>query len=292
MMSLLVDDNEKFPAVQWNTPINQLIREDFVLEDEYCTNHITIEDALSHRTGMPRHDKSYGGDYDGHKGTVKDVVRSLRHLPLTVPPRTKFQYCNTMYVAATHVIEEVTGSKLGDLLHKHIWRPLGMKTTFLNTAPKKDLAVPYYHSNGAYYRRPWPDLELISGAGSVISNVLDYNKWAQALMKRTTPLSEKAHSAMWTPRMLQPEEQPYTGSTYYCLGWISGVYQGHRFYDHAGGVDAYGTQVILFPDLNFSVVMFANTFTTSNLTHKVLAFHLIDEKLGIPKEKQYDWTKE
>jgi CubicO group peptidase (beta-lactamase class C family) len=128
-MSLLVDDNEKYPQVQWKTPISELIRDDFVLEDEYATSHITIEDALSHRTGMPRHDYSYGGFYDGHKGTPRDLVRSLRYLPLTAEPRTRFQYCNMMFVVISHVIETLESTWLGDFLRKRIWKPLGMTST-------------------------------------------------------------------------------------------------------------------------------------------------------------------
>ena len=128
-MSLLVDDNEKYPEVQWNTPVSRLIRDDFVLEDEYATTHITIEDILSHRTGLPRHDFSYGHHYDGHKASPVDVVRTLRYLPLTAEPRTKYQYCNLMFVVASHVIESLTGTWLGDLVHDRIWKPLGMKST-------------------------------------------------------------------------------------------------------------------------------------------------------------------
>jgi CubicO group peptidase (beta-lactamase class C family) len=124
-MSFLVDENK----LQWNTPISNLIRDDFVLENDYATTHTTIEDALSHRTGLPRHDFSYGGTYDGHKGMPKDVVRSLRHLPLTAEPRTRFQYCNIMFVVASYVIETLTGMWLGDVLKERIWRPLGMKST-------------------------------------------------------------------------------------------------------------------------------------------------------------------
>ena len=128
-MSLLVDDNGKYPEVQWRTPVSHLIRDDFVLEDEYATTHITIEDILSHRTGLPRHDFSYGGHSDGHKARVVDVVRSLRYLPLTAEPRTRFQYCNLMFVLASHIIESLTGRWLGDLVHEWIWKPLDMKST-------------------------------------------------------------------------------------------------------------------------------------------------------------------
>jgi CubicO group peptidase (beta-lactamase class C family) len=127
-MSLVVDD-DKHPQVQWNTPISQLIREDFVLENEYATTHTTIEDALSHRSGMPRHDYSYGGEYDGHKGTPRDVVRSLRYLPLTAEPRIRFQYSNIMYAVVGHVIETLEGVWLGDFLRERIWEPLGMEST-------------------------------------------------------------------------------------------------------------------------------------------------------------------
>jgi CubicO group peptidase (beta-lactamase class C family) len=128
-MSLLVDDNRKYPHVDWKTPISDLIRDDFVLEDEYATAHTTIEDALSHRTGMPRHDESYGGLYNGHKGTPRDLVRSLRYLPLTAEPRTRFQYCNMMFVVISHVIEALEGMWLGDFLRERIWKPLGMNST-------------------------------------------------------------------------------------------------------------------------------------------------------------------
>lgn len=43
--------------LDWTTPIAQIIPADFVLADPWATEHITLEDALSHRTGLPRHDK-------------------------------------------------------------------------------------------------------------------------------------------------------------------------------------------------------------------------------------------
>ena len=90
-MSLLVTDSSNFTSLTWKTPVSSLIPDDFVLEDEWATKHITIEDILSHRTGMPRHDMSYGGTYEGRKPTPRDVVRALRYLPMTEEPRVRFQ---------------------------------------------------------------------------------------------------------------------------------------------------------------------------------------------------------
>lgn len=123
-MSMLVDDNEKYPNVQWRTPVSSLIRHDFILEDEYATAHVSIEDILSHRTGMPRHDLSYGGAFNGTPQLPRDIARSLRYLPLTAELRTKFQYCNIMFVAASYLIETLTGVWLRDFLREKIWGPL------------------------------------------------------------------------------------------------------------------------------------------------------------------------
>jgi CubicO group peptidase (beta-lactamase class C family) len=53
-VSLLVDD-ESSPDVQWSTPVSRLLRDDFVLSDSRSTEMVTIEDILSHRTGLPEY---------------------------------------------------------------------------------------------------------------------------------------------------------------------------------------------------------------------------------------------
>ena len=59
----------------------------------YSRRHI-----LGHRSGMARRDMSYGGVYGGHMGTLKDVVRSLRYLPMLTEPTETFYYSNIMYI--------------------------------------------------------------------------------------------------------------------------------------------------------------------------------------------------
>lgn len=94
------DEKKSAPlsAGGWQTPISSLIREDFVLQDDWATTHLTLEDALSHRTGFPRHDKALASYYgeDHHPLTVGDFVRSLRDLPMVNEPRVEWRYCNYM----------------------------------------------------------------------------------------------------------------------------------------------------------------------------------------------------
>lgn len=304
MMGMLVEDNDAYPQVQWDTPVSKLIRDDFVLSDEYATEHITIEDILSHRTGLPRHDASYGNKLSREEA-VREVVRKIRHLPLTAQPRTRFQYCNLMYIAASHVIETLTGEWLGDSLARRIWGPLDMKSTFFSLEDAKQakdtLSHGYCYSKDSdtYEEVEWLGLNEVSGAGSVITNVLDYAKWARSLMTgKNSPLSNEVRRAIWEPRSLEPVEYtpegekalPFTGPTAYALGWFIGVYQGYRYIEHAGGTDAFAAELILIPDLQYSLVLLGNT-ADSIIACKRLAFHLIDEKLGIPAEKRFDWER-
>jgi CubicO group peptidase (beta-lactamase class C family) len=51
-VALLVEDDENYPEVKWDTPLHDLLPEDFVMPTPELTERITIVDVLSHRTGM------------------------------------------------------------------------------------------------------------------------------------------------------------------------------------------------------------------------------------------------
>ena len=90
------------------------------------------------------------------------------------------------------------------------------------------------------------DLNIVSGAGSIVSNVLDYSKWIRAFLTTSGPLSKSDYAALKTPRMLLPtseEPSPKTGPQSYSLGWFNGVYQGYEYFQHSGGMEAFGAEV-------------------------------------------------
>jgi hypothetical protein len=138
------------------------------------------------------------------------------------------------------------------------------------------------------------DLTCVSGAGSVISNVLDYTKWLKAQLSMSGPISKAGYKAIRTACTIADRDDApvaFTGNTLYALGWSTGVYQGYEYFEHSGGMMAFGTEVIFFPALNYGLVAFANTALTSNWLEQTLVWHLIDEHLGIPKEDRFDWNK-
>ena len=156
----------------------------------------------------------------------------------------------------------------------------------------EDLAQGYVYIDSEYRKVPYMNLTLTSGAGSVISNVLDYSKWLKVLISRAAPLSKAGHEAIRTPRSFDLHEgTPFTGPLAYTLGWDTGVYHGYEFFMHYGGMEAFGALVIFFPALKYGISSFGNTAVTANWVEEKLAWHLIDEKIGVPISDRFNWTK-
>jgi CubicO group peptidase (beta-lactamase class C family) len=51
-VALLVQDNENYPEVQYDATMSSLLQDDFVMPGIGYTEGVTLEDILSHRSGM------------------------------------------------------------------------------------------------------------------------------------------------------------------------------------------------------------------------------------------------
>ncbi|KAK8072782.1 penicillin-binding protein [Apiospora saccharicola] len=234
-LSMLIDESSSTdtdtPKLSWTTPISQLLRDDFVLSDDWATAHVTVEDVASHRTGYPPHDLAF-------VKSSRAQIRRLRHLPLSAEPRQRFQYNNHMFTALGHLVEVLSGGTwLGAFFWEHLWVPMGMDETFLNRGDPRFRAVEselvladgYYwrnNSKGAgYVKRPRVPADWDTGAGAVISNVLDYAKYLRVMMREEGPIPAEGHRELRTSRSFFDEQgPPFTGPVTYTLGWMHGVF--------------------------------------------------------------------
>jgi hypothetical protein len=71
----------------------------------------------------------------------------------------------------------------------------------------------------------------------------------------------------------------------YSLGWITGVYKGYEIFTHSGGMEGFGAEVEFFSALEYGSVSFGRTGVTSNAAEETLMWHLVDNKLGVPKRR-------
>ncbi|EKM60499.1 uncharacterized protein PHACADRAFT_179759, partial [Phanerochaete carnosa HHB-10118-sp] len=75
--------------LDWHTKLAHLFPDDWELMDKWASEKITLRDALSHQTGLPRHDFSY---HPTDKPV--DVIRRMRYLRPAFELRQRYHYNN------------------------------------------------------------------------------------------------------------------------------------------------------------------------------------------------------
>jgi CubicO group peptidase (beta-lactamase class C family) len=275
-VSLAIDDSQNTDApLRWDTPIASILRDDFVLENDYSTMHTTIEDALSHRSGLSTHDGCISLAHP--QRPLREAIRNLRYLKMAYVPRTTFSYNNNMYMTISHVLEQIEGRSLGETLKKRIWNPLGMNDTYFSAQTvSQDPILSQRFATGytwdpetsAYLAEPYLNDEAITGAGAMISNVLEYTKWLRALIYKTGPISPQGHAELVKPRTVitNPAELVAPPAPYllYALGWVVANYHGEPLYWHSGSWAGFGIMVGFLPGKGFGFVMMGNTMNARN----------------------------
>ncbi|KAL1801576.1 hypothetical protein ACET3X_001918 [Alternaria dauci] len=300
-VALLVDD-ENYPDVQWTTPVSKILPDDFVLPDPYLTEQVTIEDILSHRSGIATHDESYFSARSKHQDNPKSLTRNLRNLEFVKPLRTEHVYCNIMFSVAVHLVETVSGMDYTEFIRTKLWKPLRMTNTFhdvpdIEANSDKDRRTTPYHWNResqSYVALPhYPPAPEGHGAGCIFSSAGDYAKWIRALIKRDPILSEASHKALATPRsfdLLGDEKWsiPFKSEELYTLGLSLTSYRGHTLIGHYGSVPGFKAMVCFMPKFDWGLVILGNSDSAAYV-NDILKFTLLDEVIGVRKEDRIDW---
>ncbi|KAI0063204.1 beta-lactamase/transpeptidase-like protein [Artomyces pyxidatus] len=151
----------------WDTKVAAILPGVWGLEDPWASQKTNIADLLSHVTGLPRHDYSYGPT-----DSTSTVLKKLQSLRPAFELREQWTYNN------------MVGSTLGSWRRNYIkfvtdriFTPLNMSsTTFsFNAANASGKATQTFTASGR--RIPWwitdSEVELVAGPGGVISSVVD-----------------------------------------------------------------------------------------------------------------------
>ena len=144
----------------------------FRLSDPYITRDLRVRDLMSHNSGLMRGDRLW---YASGRSR-EEVLKQVRHQPVTFPLRSTFQYNNTTWIAAGEVIENATGMSWDDFVASRIFAPLGMtrSTTSVADLDRLDnVATPHNPSlDGEVTAVPYRDIDNAGPAGSINSSAL------------------------------------------------------------------------------------------------------------------------
>jgi CubicO group peptidase (beta-lactamase class C family) len=250
---------------------------------EFPYPDVTIKTLLSHRTGM----RNYAyftekkGVWDRHKIlTNQDIltIMATKGIDLEFKTDTRFSYCNTNYAILALVIEKVTGMSYKDAMEKIIFKPLGMKNTYVFDYEKdKKTATPSYRGNFSLVNMDY--LDAVYGDKNIYSTPRDLLKFDDG---RNSP-------NFLDPKLLKLAYIGYSnehkGTKNYGLGirmvnWDS----GKNFYFHNGWWHGNTSAYITMPDEKVTIIALSNRMDRRTYKVKNLAtlfgdypFKLADE---------------
>lgn len=253
----------------------------FRLKDPNANVKITIEDMLSHRSGLPRVDMAW---YAGPGFSRDDLLQIAAQAEPTAPLGQRWQYQNLMFTFTGMIEEKVYGAPYDTLLRDRFFRPLGMAhsgSTYAETRAEPELATGY-SERGAGHPLPLKEIDRISPAGSISSSVRDMAKYLQMLLAGGTfegkqVFAKEAVEETRKPRM----DMAPGGSIRYGLGWMLGKAHDVPVVYHGGNIDGFTAMVSFLPSEGLGVVALSNG-NVASLPQE--AVDIVYDALG-PKEK-------
>ncbi|MFF5446440.1 serine hydrolase [Streptomyces sp. NPDC012888] len=258
VVSTVLDD----PA-GWDSPARL---PGFALKDPWVTDHVTLADLFSHRSGLPDHTGDLLEDLGWDQRYILD---HLRLAPLT-PFRASYAYTNFGLTAAAEAVARREGTSWAELSQERLFGPAGMTstaTTYDAYMGRPDRAVA--HAKDAAGR--WvptdarnPDAQ--APAGGVSSNATDMARWMRLQLAGGTLDGKRVVAADTLARTHLPEivsappATPDGRTGFYGLGWnVSYDDAGRLRLSHSGGFElGANTNVTMLPLERLGIVVLTN----------------------------------
>lgn len=295
-LAILVEEGK----LSWQDKVKDHIPE-FKMYNAYVTENFSIQDLLTHRSGLGLGVGDLMFFPDGADFTIKDVLSSFQYFKPQSAFRTKFDYDNLLYFVAGEVIARVSGMSWEEFVGKCIIEPLEMDYTFCSLSLIKDksnLATPHSTETGTI-RAISQFEEMVNGAaGGIFSNVDDLCNWMLVHLNNgkygdnleKELFSETSQREMWKIHTtLGVNRNPRYNSHFsgYGLGWELTDIKGNMSVSHTGGLPGMLSRTVLIPDLELGVVVLTNTANGGAGVFGAVSRSIVDSYLGLD---DYKWT--
>jgi len=297
-VALLIDAGK----LEWDKPVREYMPE-FILDDPYVTQHVTVRDMLSHRTGLPRHDLS-AWRLDISRA---EFIKRMKHLKFNASFREKFQYNNLMYYATAYLVEKIAEQKWEDFMQERVFSPLNMTASNFKPEPPVE---GQFTANGYRVDRDTDGsakglvnipfglyTELSPGAaGALFSTLADLIQWLKVHVNQgrvgdVQLVSPDNLKQMHLPQTVIPGggfNEALMGNTIstYGMGWFIEPYRGYTLIQHGGNLEGHSLMIGFVPQEKIGVVALTNIAALP--LRDVLLYESIDRALDLPDR---DWNK-
>jgi CubicO group peptidase (beta-lactamase class C family) len=219
---------------------------------------ITLADFIYHTSGMRDYPGLFllAGYYPEDHVTKEQLFDMIvRQKELNYEPGSQFSYTNAGYSLLTHLVGRLTGTPYIQFVEEKIFKPLGMKNTFLVEDHHKiipNYATGYIKKGDTYESTAmyWENV----GDTNIVTTVEDLLLWDQnfyhnILGKGGQSLIDQMHV---TGKLSNGE------ALNYAFGLMISKYRGLNMVNHGGGTMGFLSQMGRFPDQKTSIIILCN----------------------------------
>jgi len=257
-------------VLDWDERV-QTYMPSFKFKDEYVSEHLTLRDLGSHRSGVVDEPEWMGSTLS--RG---EMIESMSDFEQSFGFREKFEYNGSGFMILGHMATLASKTKFEDVVIDRVTKPLGMENTIWsdlsgpNPPYTDNVAYPHVVEDGEARRIDFMfEGEAIRPSGTMTSNIDDMLKFVQFHIQQgelngKRLLSVESHEELITPNSISSygaglsQEKHPAWQELYGLGWWLGNYNGHRGVHHGGNSTGTLSQVFYMPDNDFGVVTFVN----------------------------------
>ena len=241
-----------------DTPVVEILP-GFRVADPDVSKQVTVGHLLSHSSGI---DGDLFLDTGRGDDCVARYVEACADLPQNHPLGATMSYCNSGYVVAGRIVEQLTGRSWDAALREHLIEPLGLTHTV--TLPEDVLrfraALGHVEKPGEKPKPApiWGLMRSLGPAGAVVSTAADVVAFARLHLDGGRDLlPADTVAAMREPQIRVPD--PWTfGSHAWGLGWILFDWDGREVYGHDGGTIGQSAYLRVVPDAGLAVALLTN----------------------------------
>lgn len=152
----------------------------------------------------------------------QELLNGAFTLPIVCDPGACFHYAHTNFVILSKVLRKVTGHSVGRLMHRRIFRPIGLKETEISAYPQIPAPVlnAFDAERGVYENSTyWSPSSTIGNGTIMTSTVGDIAKGARAV-GTGKGISKRSLSEMMAPVPTTTPSPLFNQDLYYGLGMI------------------------------------------------------------------------
>lgn len=240
---------------------------DLQLKDSASTQRLTIENILTHTSGLVPH---------AYDNLIEDglsypqILERLNEVDISAPPGELYGYQNFVFSLFDSIVEACYGQTYEDLIAQQLFKPLAMNNAsagYCGYQLSSNKAFPHAKTSQGFYTLKLNNgyFNTLSAAG-ISCSISDISKYLLAFQSDTSSiLSHSIVEDVFHPRIKTPLKWQYfrewdkISSKHYGLGWRIIEYKGRQIAYHGGYVRGYRAEIAVCREEKIAIAFLSNS---------------------------------